>query len=368
MRKKARKLFPGGNTPEGFYSYYHYILDQKEATAIICLKGGPGTGKSSFMKGIAEYFTGKGENIDYFYCSSDPGSLDGILLKEKKVAVLDGTSPHIVDPKTPGAVDMIVNLGECWDGGVIRQYKDHIMQSSSMIRNWFEYGYNSLNAAARLRKSVRDTYTQMMIPGELYKEAAGIVNRELSKYPVTLSAGKVRRLFASAITPDGTVNHLDSLTEGYGHIYCLMAPQALDTAPVLRIISDQTVHRGFAVEEFYCPMRPEEGLEHLLIPELDLAFITLNKYHDMEMCGSSAEVTMLEMRDYIDWNGVERYKDVTDFCCEQSDRLIAEAIGNFKRAKAEHDILESYYIPNMNFQKIDRLRTEIIGKIERKVL
>ena len=368
MRKKARNMFPGGNTPEGFYSYYGYILDQREASSIICLKGGPGTGKSGFMKGIAEYFREKGENVDYFRCSSDPGSLDGILLKERKVAVLDGTSPHIIDPKTPGAVDMIVNLGECWDGGVIRQYKNHIMQSDMMIKKWFSYAYNNLNAAAQLRKSVSDTYREMMLPGELYKEAAGIVNRELSKYPVTLAEGKVRKFFASAITPEGTVSHLDSLIDGYGRMYCLMAPEAFDTETVLRIIADQTVHRGFAVEEFYCPMRPEKGLEHLLIPELDLAFITLNKYHDMDMCGSRAEVTMLEMRDYIDWNGIEVYSGVMDFCREESDRLIAEAIGYLKRAKAEHDVLESYYIPNMNFQKIDKLKAEIIGKIERKVL
>ena len=41
-----RHYFPGNNTPLGFYSYYRYILSQKEASRIICLKGGPGTGKS----------------------------------------------------------------------------------------------------------------------------------------------------------------------------------------------------------------------------------------------------------------------------------------------------------------------------------
>ena len=43
-------IFPGNNTPEGFFSYYEYILSQREADKIICIKGGPGTGKSTFFK------------------------------------------------------------------------------------------------------------------------------------------------------------------------------------------------------------------------------------------------------------------------------------------------------------------------------
>ena len=51
-----RHYFPGNNTPQGFFSYYKYILGQREANRIICVKGGPGTGKSTFMKRIGQRF------------------------------------------------------------------------------------------------------------------------------------------------------------------------------------------------------------------------------------------------------------------------------------------------------------------------
>ena len=35
-----RHYFPGNNTPLGFFSYYKYILGQREANKIICIKGG----------------------------------------------------------------------------------------------------------------------------------------------------------------------------------------------------------------------------------------------------------------------------------------------------------------------------------------
>ena len=47
---KERHLFPGGNTSKGFYSFYRYVLSQDDAKRILCIKGGPGTGKSQLMK------------------------------------------------------------------------------------------------------------------------------------------------------------------------------------------------------------------------------------------------------------------------------------------------------------------------------
>ena len=91
-----RHMYPGNNTPEGFFSYYQYILSQKEADKIICIKGGPGVGKSTFMKKIGESMLQEGHDVDFMHCSSDNNSLDGIVLRDKKIAMIDGTSPHVV--------------------------------------------------------------------------------------------------------------------------------------------------------------------------------------------------------------------------------------------------------------------------------
>ena len=126
MDGRVRNLYPGGNTPDGFYSYYNYILPQREAEKIFCIKGGPGTGKSTLMKNIAQHFIKKGEDVDLMWCSSDPSSLDGVLIRNRNIAVVDGTAPHVVDPKNPGAVDEIVNLGDHWDEDELKKYRGEI--------------------------------------------------------------------------------------------------------------------------------------------------------------------------------------------------------------------------------------------------
>lgn len=368
MRGNIRNYFPGGNTSIGFYSFYQYILGQREAEHIVCIKGGPGTGKSTFMRSIAEHFLDKGEDVDCFWCSSDPESLDGILLKERQIAFLDGTSPHIVDPVNPGAVDTILHLGEFWDGAAIRKHKDYIMQSSSIIKNWFNCAYNNLNAAASLRNTLTKIYSGSVSCGEMYQITAGIINKELSHKPVSMSEGKCKKYFATAITPKGHLSHMKSIIRGYRKLYLLSAPIGFETGDMMRIISENAVHRGFCVEEYYCPMDPEGRPEHVLVPELEVGFITLNDYHDMESWECSAETFCSDMREFIDWNYIEKYRDVIDSCEKGSNDLIEGAIGYLGKAKQEHDVLEGYYIPCMNFEKIKELTAEWICKIERKEL
>src|SRR5690554_4674737 len=108
---KIKHMFPGGNTTVGFYSYFDQILPYENANHIYSLKGGPSVGKSSIMKKIGKKMTELGYSLEYHHCSSDPNSLDAIVIPKLKVAFLDGTSPHIVDPKYPGVIDEIVNLG-----------------------------------------------------------------------------------------------------------------------------------------------------------------------------------------------------------------------------------------------------------------
>ena len=74
------------------------------------------------------------------------------------------------------------------------------------------------------------------------------------------------------------------------------------------------------------------------------------------------------MNDIIAWNKLEELKPLLADSGRRMSDLIKEAVHCITRAKKEHDRLESYYIPNMDFKKIDAIRDEIIGKIEANVL
>ena len=81
---KQSNYFLGSNTNLGFYSYFDKILNPQKNARLYIIKGGPGSGKSTLMKRLLERFIADGDDIEKFYCSSDPNSLDGVLSLTKK--------------------------------------------------------------------------------------------------------------------------------------------------------------------------------------------------------------------------------------------------------------------------------------------
>ena len=92
---RIRKFFPGANSAYGFYSLYGQLYTAASKKVFI-LKGGPGTGKSTFLNSIGEAMRRDGFDVEYHYCSAAPSSLDGVVIPAAGVALLDGTSPHVV--------------------------------------------------------------------------------------------------------------------------------------------------------------------------------------------------------------------------------------------------------------------------------
>ena len=84
---KIRHMFPGGNTPAGFFSYYDQII-RPDAARIFVIKGGPGVGKSTFMKKMGEALLRLGYDAEFHHCSSDPDSLDALKVPALNIALL----------------------------------------------------------------------------------------------------------------------------------------------------------------------------------------------------------------------------------------------------------------------------------------
>jgi len=91
--------FLGANSYNGFYSFYDDFVGLSKIKRLFIIKGGPGCGKSTFMKTIADAANAAGHDVERVLCSADPNSLDGIYIPSLRVAYVDGTAPHAAVPK-----------------------------------------------------------------------------------------------------------------------------------------------------------------------------------------------------------------------------------------------------------------------------
>ncbi len=359
-------MFPGNNTPEGFFSYYQYILSQKEADKIFCIKGGPGVGKSTFMKRLGEELLEDGHDIDFLHCSSDNHSLDGIVLRDKKIAFIDATSPHVVDPISPGAVDTILHLGEYWNEEGIRKNKDAVLNCHDDLKMLFGCSYHYLGAAGSMYHNLNDFYQRRLKKEELFKLAADIINRELIHKELSAEQGEVKKYFASGITPNGCINYLESLVSGYKKIYLIKAPVGIGAEKLMELFAESALYRGYNVEEYYCPLHPSKKLEHLLIPDLGVAFVTSNAFHNINESTLEGSVTSIFLKDLLHETTDENQIKIKEDSELQLEENIKKAIECLKQAKAKHDKLEENYIPNMDFSKIEKLRQKILKEIRKR--
>lgn len=356
---KERHMFPGNNTSAGFFSYYQYILPQSDAEHIFCIKGGPGVGKSTFMSAIAKALSESGVGVEYLHCSSDPDSLDGVLFPKLGVALVDGTAPHVIDPKNPGAVDEIVNLGEYWNLGGIKQNKKQIIDINAETGRLFSRAYRYLAAA----KCVLDDITHICGSPETdfgaRAQADMIIEKEMGKASASAFQGKTRKMFASAITPSGIVHHIETLFDDTYKVYLITNTWGAGVNALLERIADDASAGGHDAEVYYCPMDPEGKIEHLIIPDLRLALLSENDYLTMSVKPDC-------IIDLTQYNGkAEQGYDREDRRVSEKefDALLTEAVFTLRRAKETHDELEKFYVPNMDFAKVERTREWILGRI-----
>ena len=93
-KQQTTRWFLGANSAEGFRSLYEDFC-RGEGDFLRIIKGGPGCGKSSFMRHIGEAAEKKGLEVEYILCSGDPDSLDGVYIPALRLGYADGTAPHI---------------------------------------------------------------------------------------------------------------------------------------------------------------------------------------------------------------------------------------------------------------------------------
>ncbi len=97
IKGRVKMVFPGGNTCLRFYSFYDNIIEP-DAKRIFVIKGGPGVGKSTFMRRIGEDLRDRSYDIECHRCSSDNDSLDAVVAPALGAALIDGTAPHVAVP------------------------------------------------------------------------------------------------------------------------------------------------------------------------------------------------------------------------------------------------------------------------------
>ena len=339
--KHAAHIFLGANSGEGFTSLYDQLLHAR-FDDLLLIKGGPGCGKSSFMRTVAEELSNAGWEQIYVNCSGDPDSLDGALFPRQKIGMVDATSPHVLEPTYTVANERYVDLTGFYDVAKTKAARAEIAEHTDAYRAAYDRAYHILRAAYALETERRAAVYAATDFDKLERRFNGLIRREV--HGKGARRGRVDRAFLGGLTCRGELCRFDVVDALCPRVVVLADDYGLGSAALERVCA-AAAEAGCDVLACPDPDRPAE-LRHVLIPARGLAFVTSTArmpypgeaYRRMRL-NALSELTRAE-------------KAKLRFTLRVLRTLRDEAEEALRCAKRAHDALEAVYNPCVDFDGV----------------
>lgn len=324
-----KKYFPGANSGKGFFSRFSGIAppwDEPHYTYI--LKGGPGVGKSTLMKKVAERARAAGCDVEEFRCASDPDSLDAVRIVQRRVILVDGTSPHTIDPRMPGVLDETVNLGCFKNQKEFFEKREELERYARINSECYRTAYACLAAAMTLKKEALVSVLAVIDKEKMQKYLSSVIG--------PTKKGDARELFAKSVTPRGVVDYSKSyLRDGTLWLSGIVGEVAMEFAQRMLCGRQHTVCYDFVVPTL--PQTLDTGERSIAIEK--------NGDDLSELLISSVPHGAL-------------------FCMSEAEKLVAQSAEALSKALATHDKIEELYRPHVDYDMVNELCDLLVRRLE----
>ena len=359
MAAKTEPLhfFLGANTPQGFVSRFDQLGNADKGWRCYVIKGGPGSGKSTLMKKVAAAAAQTEPEMELIHCSSDRNSLDGVILPGRKISIADGTPPHTIEPKFPGAYEVTVPLFGCWDDDKLWLNREEIIKTSRKISGVHEYCVRFLTAAGSLLGDSYRMALEVTDKAKIGRYATAFVQRELGRPKVYAPQDQAR--FLSAITDGGPTLFEETAQRLAKRIIFVEDEWGAASRLLLTAVRSHALKAGFRVVSCYCPLAPFDKLDHLFIPEAGVGLMTVNKFHPVTI----APTRTIHARRFCDIESLKLRKKRISFNTRAAGQMLDQAARLMGEAKLLHDGLEEYYKQATDYAKVDELTDRFVKKI-----
>ena len=348
---QVTNFFAGANSGEGFRNLFSEMVDIQDTFDFMVLKGGPGIGKNTFMREIGRAVENAGMAVEYLWCSGDPDSLDGVVIPELRCAVADGTSPHVIEPQYPAAVDRYVDLGRFYDLTAAKERAEEVKAHTHAYKSAYVRAYHNLKAARQVELDAIASMGRRFDSERLNRRIKGIIARELRVQGT--QKGKTVRRFLGRVTHKGYIWRFDTVDTLCPKVYELADSWEL-AAPAFAQLHRAAVEKGWDTIVCLSPEAPDQ-MEHLLIPGLGLAFVTSRPGMDY----GKKPYRRVRLDAMTEVAGKNRLR----FQIHMAALLRKEAVDALRDAKRNHDALESVYNPYVDFDGVRTVAALEAGRL-----
>lgn len=359
MKNETKHYFLTSQSGRGFFNYFESEL--QHLNYVYVLKGVPGNGKSTLMRNIADYFEEKGYSIDMIHCSFDPTSLDGIILHDIEVGIVDGTMPHIIEPKTPFISGEYINIGEACDSEKLQKDQAEILRLQKNRDQSFDKYAQSISESLRLHDELEQFFIGSLNIDSANKLTNNMMQTIFGENNLNKESVIKHRLF-DAITDEGNVDFVQDLTKNIGTRYFIKGRPGSGKSTLMKSLVAASQDRGYDIELYHCDFDPE-SLDMIIIPGLNVALFDSSEPHIYSPSREGDEIidTSSTMNDsFTD----DKYQEQIESATNAYEAEWDKAMFFNKEAKEAHQELEKRYSQAVYFDQIKEIEESLIKKLE----
>lgn len=332
------------NSPQGFVSHFNSLIKAKN---VICLKGGSGVGKSTFMKEVGARALQKGYRTIKVPCSSDINSLDILKVLELDLVIVDATAPHIVEPKVYGVNGEIFNLGNYLNKEMLQEKSSEILRANERKSLMYSMMYRHLKSA----KNYLDNIDEMYFLNHENKIVKELALKIINEHDLLVGCEQNLIGFASYFMENGYQSQVQKLVDNRKTIK-IYAPCASLSRRVIAILFNYLQALNVNMQVFYSAINTNE-VEHI---GLKNHFITIDDIAADYVYLADESINYTTFNKYIPLIIDER---------SGYSNAIARAGECFKCARLEHAEIEQHYLRAMDFARVETDRKILLDKIFR---
>jgi hypothetical protein len=298
------------------------------------------------MKTLGAAAEKAGLDVEYVWCSGDPDSLDAVIVPQAGTLAVDGTAPHVVEPKYPAAVDRYVNLGMFYDVDALKRCAGDIVRLTDACGAAYGAAYRCLDAKTQVERGIRDTMMRCADMERLEGRAQSLVCRVIKRGGA--ERGKIARRFLGGVTCRGTVWRTDTIDVLCGRKFELQDPYGMG-GHIMDAILAEITGRGWDAVCFMDPLEPDT-IDHIAVPDCGTAFV--RTHGDIKF---SRTARRIRLQTAVDAEKARAERQGRRFSQRVADALAEEGIRALASAKKTHDALEAVYNPHVDFDGVAEL-------------
>ena len=165
---------------------------------------------------------------------------------------------------------------------------------------------------------------------------------------------KIKKMFLESYTANGYISKTMDMSKGK-RLWSIVGENTNYNSEFLQRLSAEAEKRGYAVELYLLPLNPTK-LQHMYIPEINLFIVS------SESCPVDGFEEVFDIHSIIDTNNLKNHISEIENNLHLREILIENAFKKLSGTKKYHELLEFFYINNMDFNGVDKCFNRILER------